>query len=276
MLKHYLTIYVDGKKQETICLNNLESFYNGHVSIGRLESNDIVLAYPIVSRTHAFLEVQGNKLELVDNGSLNKLRVGGSISPRIRLANGMKVLIGTSPRAVGAIVLQYNAIDDAPQPVQPDASMQQSMGYTPVQPQHHAASQSGKSFFFQRVLAMMIDYMMCMFIWFGAFVLILLTGFPWIDKGTIPAAVLAAFSVGWLYYALLESSGKQATLGKLIMGLCVVDTHGGTISFVQASKRFLAKILSGIILCIGFLPIFGQKQTLHDRMSGCRVVKQNL
>ena len=273
MLKHYLTIYVDGKKQETICLNNLESFYNGRVSIGRLESNDIVLAYPIVSRTHAFLEVQGNKLELVDNGSLNKLRVGGNISPRIRLVNGTKVLIGTSPRAVGAIVLQYNVVDDAPQP---DASMQQSLGYTPAQPQRQPAPQGGKSFFFQRVLAMMIDYMICMFIWFGAFVLILLTGFPWFDKGTIPAAVLAALAVGWLYYALLESSGKQATLGKLIMGLCVVDVHGGAISFAQASKRFFAKILSGIILCIGFLPIFGHKQTLHDRMSGCRVVKQNL
>lgn len=274
MLKHYLTIYVDGKKQETICLNNLESFYSGRISIGRLESNDIVLAYPIVSRTHAYLEVQGNKLELVDNGSLNKLRVGGNVSPRIRLASGMKVLIGTSPRAVGAIVLQYNVIDDAPQP---DPRMQQSMGRASTQPQRRqTAPQSGKTFFVQRVLAMMIDYMICMFIWFGAFVLIFITRFPWFDHGFVPAVVLAALAVGWLYYALLESSAKQATLGKLIMGLYVVDAHGAMPSFGLASKRFFAKILSGIILGIGFLPIFGHKQTLHDRLTGCRVVKQNL
>ena len=32
MLKHYLTIYVGTEKnQETICLNNLESFYNGRI-----------------------------------------------------------------------------------------------------------------------------------------------------------------------------------------------------------------------------------------------------
>ncbi len=273
MLKHYLTIYVDGKKQETICLNNLESFYSGRISIGRLESNDIVLAYPIVSRTHAYLEVQGSKLELVDNGSLNKLRVGGNVCERIRLANGMKVLIGTSPRAVGAIILQYNAVDDAPPPAEPDPRMQQSMGRTPVR---QTTAYGNKAYFWQRVLAMMIDYLICMFIWFGAFVVIFMTGFPWFDGGFVPAVILAALVVGWLYYALMESSSKQATLGKLIVGLRVVDAHGGMPSFGLASKRFFAKILSAIIICIGFLPIFGQKRTLHDRISGCRVVKHNL
>ncbi len=274
MLKHYLTIYVDGKKQETICLNNLESFYNGRISIGRLESNDIVLAYPIVSRTHAFIEVQGNKLELVDNGSLNKLRVGGNICQRIRLANGIKVLIGTSPRAVGAIVLQYNVVDDAP-PVT-DPRMQQPVGQSMSMPPGSRAGDGRKSFFGQRVLAMMIDYMICMFIWFGAFVIIFMTGFPWFDQGFIPAVVLAAVVVGWLYYALLESSSKQATIGKLIMGLCVVDAQGGVPSFGLASKRFFAKLLSALMVGIGFLPIFGQKRTLHDRLTGCRVVKRNL
>lgn len=273
MLKHYLTIYVDGKKQETICLNNMEAFYNGRISVGRLESNDIVLAYPIVSRTHAHIEVHGNNLELVDNGSLNKLRVGNTVCPRIRLTDGMKVLIGTGPRAAGAIILLYNAIDDSPLP-EDEPPTRQTAKRGVVSPQ--MTDNEPHAFFWTRLLAAMIDCMICMFIWFGAVVIILVTGFPWFSKGLIPAVALAAIAVGWLYYALLESSAKQATLGKLIVGLRVTDAHGDMPTFALASKRFFAKILSCIILCIGFLPLFGQKRTLHDRVSGCRIVKFNL
>ena len=54
--------------------------------------------------------------------------------------------------------------------------------------------------------------------------------------------------ISWLYYALFESSAKQATPGKMALGLKVVDYNGSRISFMQATGRFFGKILSSIII----------------------------
>ena len=80
---------------------------------------------------------------------------------------------------------------------------------------------------------------------------------------------------GWLYYALMESSSKQGTIGKQLMGIKVTDLEGNQISFARASGRYFGKILSALILMIGYLMmLFTQKkQTLHDIMAGCLVVK---
>jgi uncharacterized RDD family membrane protein YckC len=81
---------------------------------------------------------------------------------------------------------------------------------------------------------------------------------------------------GWVYYALLESSAWQATLGKKALGLEVVDLNGRRISFGRATGRYFAKILSAIILLIGFIMIgfTEKKQGLHDMVAGCLVVKK--
>lgn len=82
--------------------------------------------------------------------------------------------------------------------------------------------------------------------------------------------VLATF----IYFATLESSSLQSTLGKKIFGLKVTDLQGNRIGFWKASGRFLGKYISAIILFIGFIMIFftQKKQGLHDKMSGCVVV----
>src|SRR5262245_30233262 len=41
--------------------------------------------------------------------------------------------------------------------------------------------------------------------------------------------------VDWLYYALLESSPVQATVGKRLLGLAVADEDGKRISFARAT-----------------------------------------
>ena len=90
---------------------------------------------------------------------------------------------------------------------------------------------------------------------------------------------LDGFSIiaGWLYYALMESSSKQGTIGKQVMGIRVTDLEGNQISFGRASGRYFGKILSALILAIGYLMmLFTQKkQTLHDLMAGCMVVKKS-
>lgn len=82
--------------------------------------------------------------------------------------------------------------------------------------------------------------------------------------------------VQWLYYALMESSPKQGTLGKMAIGLKVTDLSGNRISFGRATGRYFGRILSGLILDIGFLMIVftAKKQGLHDIIAGTLVVKK--
>jgi uncharacterized RDD family membrane protein YckC len=78
----------------------------------------------------------------------------------------------------------------------------------------------------------------------------------------------------WLYYALMESSNKQATLGKMAIGIIVTDLSGNRISFGRATGRYFGKILSGLILNIGYIMagFTEKKQALHDIIAGCLVV----
>jgi uncharacterized RDD family membrane protein YckC len=83
--------------------------------------------------------------------------------------------------------------------------------------------------------------------------------------------------LGWIYYAVMESSKRQATFGKMALGLRVVDLNGDRISFGRASGRHFGKILSLITFFIGHFMAgwTRKKQALHDKMSGCLVVKNN-
>jgi uncharacterized RDD family membrane protein YckC len=80
----------------------------------------------------------------------------------------------------------------------------------------------------------------------------------------------------WLYFALLESSEWRGTLGKKALGLEVTDMNGNRIDFARASGRFFGKILSAIILWIGFVMagITEKKQALHDILAGCLVIRK--
>lgn len=80
----------------------------------------------------------------------------------------------------------------------------------------------------------------------------------------------------WLYFTLSESSGGQATLGKKALGLVVTDEAGRRISFGRANGRYFGKIVSGLLLCIGYLmaAFTDRKQALHDIMAGTLVLKK--
>lgn len=82
--------------------------------------------------------------------------------------------------------------------------------------------------------------------------------------------------VSWLYYALQESGPAQATLGKRALGMQVVGQSGQRISFINATGRHFGKIVSVLILFIGYLMVIwdDRKQALHDKMAGTFVVKR--
>lgn len=92
------------------------------------------------------------------------------------------------------------------------------------------------------------------------------------QMGTFQAIAVVA---SWLYFSLMESSPRGATVGKMVVGLRVVDEHGQRISFLRATGRFFAKIISALILLIGYLMVAftDRKRGLHDIMAGTLVVK---
>jgi uncharacterized RDD family membrane protein YckC len=81
---------------------------------------------------------------------------------------------------------------------------------------------------------------------------------------------------GWLYFAIMESSPKQATLGKQAMGIFVTDLHGKKISFGKATGRYFGKGISTLIFGIGYLmaAFTDKKQALHDLMAGTLVIRK--
>ncbi|MEI6713490.1 MAG: RDD family protein [Verrucomicrobiota bacterium] len=86
----------------------------------------------------------------------------------------------------------------------------------------------------------------------------------------------AQLIVCWLYFALLEASAWQSTIGKKALGLKVIDEKGGRMSFGQASGRYFAKLLSTFILMAGYIMVAftARKQGLHDRLARVYVIKE--
>ena len=87
---------------------------------------------------------------------------------------------------------------------------------------------------------------------------------------------LVPVSLGWLYFALMESSKRGATVGKLLFHLCVTDLAGRRISFARATGRYFSKFLSALTFYVGFVmaAFTARKQALHDLLVGTLVVKR--
>jgi uncharacterized RDD family membrane protein YckC len=89
-------------------------------------------------------------------------------------------------------------------------------------------------------------------------------------------AFIFVLTIGsWLYCAFSESSGWRATLGKRIVGLQVLTSAGGQLSFGQATVRHFMKFLSLFTATVGFMMAgwTRRRQALHDMPSDCVVVK---
>jgi uncharacterized RDD family membrane protein YckC len=74
--------------------------------------------------------------------------------------------------------------------------------------------------------------------------------------------ILFFFLLPWIYFAGMESSNRQATIGKSAMGVIVTDINGDRISFARATTRHFLSFISYLILYIGFIMIsFTEKKT---------------
>jgi uncharacterized RDD family membrane protein YckC len=89
--------------------------------------------------------------------------------------------------------------------------------------------------------------------------------------------MLVFLALQWLYFAGMESSARQATVGKSVMALRVTNGEGQRISFGHATGRFFAKIVSGMVpFAIGYImaAFTARKQALHDLIAGTLVLKK--
>ena len=71
----------------------------------------------------------------------------------------------------------------------------------------------------------------------------------------------------WIYFALMESSSLQGTLGKLALGIRVYHRdESRALTFEEATVRYFAKILSRMTILIGYIlcAFSSRKQGLHD------------
>ena len=75
--------------------------------------------------------------------------------------------------------------------------------------------------------------------------------------------------IGVAYFAVMESSERQATFGKMAVGIKVGDRNGEQISLLNAVGRYFAKIISALTLLIGFMMAgWDEKnQALHDKIA---------
>ena len=133
--------------------------------------------------------------------------------------------------------------------------------------------------------------------------IVLLTVLPSSGVMAVVLPILILVMV-WLYEALLVSSPRQATLGKMAVGIKVTDLAGERIGFGRATARFFSKLIgyfAGTVLIllgtwliggigallfglIGTVVILGsflmaaftvRRQALHDLVAGCVVVAQD-
>ncbi len=87
--------------------------------------------------------------------------------------------------------------------------------------------------------------------------------------------MIAGIAGGFLYFAMMESGERGATLGKRAFKLRVVTADASErIGFGRAAGRYFARFISMLVLYIGYImqPFTRRKQALHDMICGTAVV----
>ena len=133
--------------------------------------------------------------------------------------------------------------------------------------------------FWKRFAAYMIDAIVLLI---GGSIIGFAFGLAMAAGGTDDPKVLESMGnaigliLGWVYFASMESSSSQGTLGKMALGIKVTDLDGNKIGFAKATGRYFGKLISAVILLIGFImaAFTAKKQGLHDMMAGRLVLNK--
>lgn len=84
--------------------------------------------------------------------------------------------------------------------------------------------------------------------------------------------------ISGIYFTLMESSSWQATLGKRMMRVMVVDYEGRRLERRQALYRWFSCLFSWLTLGIGYamIGLTERRQGLHDKIAKTLVVRRDV
>jgi len=145
--------------------------------------------------------------------------------------------------------------------------------------------------FLKRAAALFIDSLLISALYYAVILVVVMvlglggalgglgSGTPDFGAGGIAflAVVYLAYPlISGVYYVTMESSARQATLGKMAIGIKVAGLDGGRLSRGRAFGRWASHLLNYLTLYIGYLvALFTQrKQGLHDLVASTYVVDQ--
>ncbi len=161
------------------------------------------------------------------------------------------------------------------QPAVAETSVESAASPLPQPPRQQEIAALPKAGFWIRVVATMLDGLL-------VFVLQFVLGFLLASAGIAAGigdvsglVMLFGYLLSFAYYIVFTGYCGQ-TPGKMALRIKVIRTDGAQIGYGRAAFReTVAKFISGIILCIGYLMVAfdGQKQGLHDRMADTYVIK---
>jgi uncharacterized RDD family membrane protein YckC len=125
--------------------------------------------------------------------------------------------------------------------------------------------------FWLRFVAVVVDSALMMIL-LG----VMMIGAAGVGEDLVAPAYWLWFLLSFLYWPVLESTARRGTVGKMMLGLVVADIDGGKLPFLRSLLRNLAKIISAIPFCIGFLlaAFTARKQALHDLITKAVVLRQ--
>ena len=137
--------------------------------------------------------------------------------------------------------------------------------------------------FWKRLIAFIVDSIIIILV-SAVLLMILRYGFGVSSLFIIEPQVFAIWYIIvimslWLYYAIMESSRCQGTLGKMLLGIYITDEQGQRIGVGRASGRYFLKallftsLLLGLVDCL-MVAVTEKKQAWHDMPVGCLVISK--
>lgn len=129
--------------------------------------------------------------------------------------------------------------------------------------QSHGRSSGPRAGFWRRFAAVIVDGIIL-----GIVEIVLL-----VALGRLGYFLFIIVGVG--YYTVLEGGPTGQTLGKKALGIRVISFEsGGEIGYARAFVRYIGRIVSAVVIFIGYLWMLWdrEKQCWHDKFAGDVVV----
>jgi uncharacterized RDD family membrane protein YckC len=254
----------------------------------RQPGDAVARATAVAAEEHAHVQVatKTDNADYADNPDVHSRphprfcgRCGAELAPQVEFCNrcGQPVRRAPSGSAAAASVAgSTNARSAAAAQPPPTAGAHLTVDVAPAPPvvPERPAAVAPAGGILPRLLALIIDVSLLNV---AAHVVAGVLGSGSGDPSVAQALLWPVFAiVGLLYFAFMESSPGQATIGKRALAVYVVGADGTRLTFKRAVGRYVAKYASSTLFGLGFLmaALSDRRLTLHDRLAATRVCKR--